>query len=140
MLLCTSFANRLEEIFVEISRLELMIERNFREAIGKICATETAVFARWAMTLTQAELLIRPAYINLRCLLSHPPAQTIAVGKSDLWQETCTACDQAGFHKERRKVCDVMTKPCPVCKQQLTKKAPTETVQCACGKHVWQGS
>jgi hypothetical protein len=100
MLLCTSFANRLEEIFVEISRLELMIERNFREAIGKICATETAVFAGWRMTLTQAELLIRPAYISLRCLLSHPPAQTIAVGKSDLWQETCTACDQAGFHKE----------------------------------------
>src|SRR5690349_10744089 len=51
------------------------------------------------MTLTQAELLIRPPYISLRCLLSHPPAQTIAVGKSDLWQETCTACDQAGFHK-----------------------------------------
>lgn len=33
----------------------------------------------------------------------------------------------------------VMTKPCPVCKQQLTKKAPTDTVQCACGKHVWEG-
>jgi hypothetical protein len=33
----------------------------------------------------------------------------------------------------------VMTKPCPVCKQQLTKKVPTDTVQCACGKHVWQG-
>jgi hypothetical protein len=33
----------------------------------------------------------------------------------------------------------VMIKPCPVCKQQLTKKAPTDTVQCPCGKHVWQG-
>jgi hypothetical protein len=22
---------------------------------------------------------------------------------------------------------------------QVTKKAPTDTVQCACGKHVWQG-
>jgi hypothetical protein len=33
----------------------------------------------------------------------------------------------------------VMTKPCPVCKQQLTKKTPTETLPCACGKHVWQG-
>jgi hypothetical protein len=43
MLLCTNFANRLEELFVEISRLELMIERNFWEAIGKICATESAV-------------------------------------------------------------------------------------------------
>jgi len=33
----------------------------------------------------------------------------------------------------------VMTKPCPVCKQQLTKQKPTDTVQCGCGKHVWQG-
>jgi len=33
----------------------------------------------------------------------------------------------------------VMTKPCPICKQQLTKKVPTDTVQCPCGKHVWQG-
>jgi len=33
----------------------------------------------------------------------------------------------------------VMTKPCPICKQQLTKKVPTDTVQCACGKHIWQG-
>jgi hypothetical protein len=33
----------------------------------------------------------------------------------------------------------VMTKPCPVCKQQLTKQRPTDTVQCTCGKHVWQG-
>jgi len=33
----------------------------------------------------------------------------------------------------------VMTKPCPICKQQLTKKIPTQTVQCSCGKHVWQG-
>jgi hypothetical protein len=33
----------------------------------------------------------------------------------------------------------VMTKPCPVCKQQLTKRHPTDTVRCTCGKHVWQG-
>ena len=33
----------------------------------------------------------------------------------------------------------VMTKPCPICKRQLTKRQPTDTVQCACGKHVWQG-
>ena len=33
----------------------------------------------------------------------------------------------------------VMTKPCPVCKQQLTKRQPTDTVHCPCGKHVWQG-
>jgi len=33
----------------------------------------------------------------------------------------------------------VMTKPCPVCKQQLTKRRPTDTVLCTCGNHVWQG-
>jgi hypothetical protein len=33
----------------------------------------------------------------------------------------------------------VMTKPCPVCKQQLTKPRPTDTVPCTCGHHVWQG-
>jgi hypothetical protein len=33
----------------------------------------------------------------------------------------------------------VMTKPCPVCRQQLTKQRPTDTVPCPCGKHVWQG-
>jgi len=33
----------------------------------------------------------------------------------------------------------VMTKPCPVCKKQLTKQQPTETVACPCGNHVWQG-
>ena len=33
----------------------------------------------------------------------------------------------------------VITKPCPVCKQQLTKQRPTDTVHCPCGKHVWQG-
>jgi|HubBroStandDraft_6_1064221.scaffolds.fasta_scaffold02083_2 hypothetical protein len=33
-----------------------------------------------------------------------------------------------------------MTKPCPICKQQLTKQKPTETVVCICGQHVWQVS
>jgi len=33
----------------------------------------------------------------------------------------------------------VMTKPCPICRKQLTKQQPTETVACNCGKHVWQG-
>ncbi len=27
----------------------------------------------------------------------------------------------------------VMTKPCPICTQQLTKQAPTDTVHCTCG-------
>jgi hypothetical protein len=27
----------------------------------------------------------------------------------------------------------------PICKQQLTKQKPTETVACTCGQHVWQG-
>ncbi len=33
----------------------------------------------------------------------------------------------------------VMTKPCPICSRQLTKDKPTDTVQCPCGKHTWQG-
>jgi hypothetical protein len=41
--------------------------------------------------------------------------------------------------RENKVMTYVMTKPCPVCKQQLTKKVPTDTVQCACGQHVWQG-
>jgi hypothetical protein len=32
-----------------------------------------------------------------------------------------------------------MTKPCPICKQQLTKQKPTDSVPCTCGHHVWQG-
>ena len=32
-----------------------------------------------------------------------------------------------------------MTKPCPICKQQLTKQKPTESVPCLCGHHIWQG-
>lgn len=33
----------------------------------------------------------------------------------------------------------VMTKPCPICSRQLIKDKPTDTVQCPCGKHTWQG-
>lgn len=33
----------------------------------------------------------------------------------------------------------VMTKPCPICKRQLVKKEPTDTVRRVCGNHVWQG-
>lgn len=47
---------------------------------------------------------------------------------------------QAALARRENKVMTyVMTKPCPICKQQLTKKVPTDVVQCACGKHVWQG-
>lgn len=28
---------------------------------------------------------------------------------------------------------------CPVCRKQLEKKLPTETVPCTCGKFVWKG-
>ena len=28
---------------------------------------------------------------------------------------------------------------CPICRQQLEKKHPTETVPCCCGKYVWKG-
>ena len=56
------------------------------------------------------------------------------------WHATCTGFGQAALARRENKVMTyVMTKPCPVCKQQLTKKVPTDTVQCACGKHVWQG-
>lgn len=34
----------------------------------------------------------------------------------------------------------VMTKPCAICKRQLTKREPTETVPCVCGKPTWQAS
>ena len=33
----------------------------------------------------------------------------------------------------------IMTKPCPIRTQQLTKQKPTDTVRCVYGKHVWQG-
>jgi hypothetical protein len=26
---------------------------------------------------------------------------------------------------------------CPVCRQPLEKKLPTETIPCSCGKYVW---
>ena len=30
-------------------------------------------------------------------------------------------------------------KNCPVCRQLLEKKQPTETVPCPCGKYLWKG-
>jgi hypothetical protein len=30
-------------------------------------------------------------------------------------------------------------KECPVCRQQLEKKLPTETIPCPCGKYIWKG-
>jgi len=30
-------------------------------------------------------------------------------------------------------------KQCPVCRQPMQKKHPTETVPCTCGKYVWKG-
>jgi hypothetical protein len=30
-------------------------------------------------------------------------------------------------------------KNCPVCKNPMAKKLPTETVPCPCGKYVWKG-
>ena len=30
-------------------------------------------------------------------------------------------------------------KKCPVCRQLMEKKLPTETVPCTCGKYVWKG-
>jgi hypothetical protein len=31
-------------------------------------------------------------------------------------------------------------KNCPVCKQPIAKKQPTETVPCPCVKYVWKGA
>ena len=28
---------------------------------------------------------------------------------------------------------------CPVCRQPMQKKNPTETIPCSCGKYVWKG-
>jgi len=33
----------------------------------------------------------------------------------------------------------IMTKFCPICRLQLTKQKPTDTVRYTCGKHIWQG-
>jgi len=52
------------------------------------------------------------------------------------WQLNRVALAQLGA----KTMTYVMTKPCPVCRQQLTKKRPTETVHCACGKHIWQAN
>lgn len=54
------------------------------------------------------------------------------------WHTACLLVTQQG-NRRRDIMTYVMTKPCPICKQQLTKKKPTETVQSACAKHVWQG-
>jgi len=34
---------------------------------------------------------------------------------------------------------DMWQKKCPVCRQLMEKKLPTETVSCTCGKYVWKG-
>src|SRR5258708_2182706 len=34
---------------------------------------------------------------------------------------------------------DMWQKKCPVCRQPMEKKLPTETVPCTCGKYVWKG-
>jgi len=72
---------------------------------------------------------------RLRTQSEHPRCS----GKTSPWPKTCTGFDQVVSVRRRNVMTYVMTKPCPVCKQQLTKKVPTDTVQCACGKHVWQG-
>jgi len=76
-------------------------------------------------------------------------ARTVTSGIYQFWRVDCKATTRAvkDVHVDKRfrpegrcKIMTyVMTKPCPVCKQQLTKRVPTDTVQCACGKHAWQG-
>ena len=61
--------------------------------------------------------------------------------RQHFWHATCmVSFGQTALARRENKVMTyVMTKPCPVCKRQLSKKVPTETVQCTCGQHVWQG-
>ena len=40
---------------------------------------------------------------------------------------------------EEKMVINMWQKKCPVCRQQMEKKLPTETVSCPCGKYVWKG-
>jgi hypothetical protein len=40
---------------------------------------------------------------------------------------------------EARKEISMWRKTCPVCRQPMAKKLPTETVHCPCGKYVWKG-
>jgi ferredoxin-thioredoxin reductase catalytic subunit len=45
-----------------------------------------------------------------------------------------------GSIREREKLGTTMWKRnCPVCRQLLEKKQPTETVSCPCGKFLWKG-
>jgi hypothetical protein len=45
--------------------------------------------------------------------------------------------ESCGIRQPRSKtMIYTMTKPCPICNQQLTKQKPTETVPCICGQHV----
>jgi len=34
---------------------------------------------------------------------------------------------------------EMWQKKCPVCRQPMEKKHPTETIACPCGKYVWKG-
>lgn len=87
---------------------------------------------------------------------ARPPTQTSnsALGSCKENMRRNCSCDRVpGFEKRRtlgtrraqprmngaKIMTPVMTKPCPVCRQQLTKARPTDTVHCACGKHIWQG-
>src|SRR5260370_41133235 len=50
------------------------------------------------------------------------------------WHATCTGFWAVGLaRRENNFMTYVMTKPCPICKQQLTKKLPTDVLQCPCG-------
>lgn len=60
--------------------------------------------------------------------------------RGNFWSVACFVVGQPPFGLEEREIMTyVMTKACPICKRQLTKKMPAETVQCSCGKHIWQG-
>ncbi|MBV9342730.1 MAG: hypothetical protein JO159_17840 [Acidobacteria bacterium] len=74
--------------------------------------------------------------VELDNLLMQP---LLAAGSSQSSTAVESDVHNAQSRNRRRIMTYVMTKPCPICRQQLTKQTPTETVHCACGKHVWQG-
>src|SRR5882762_2643155 len=47
-----------------------------------------------------------------------------------------------GAHKpdtEEQKVINMWRRNCPICRQPMAKKDPTETIPCPCGKYTWKG-
>ncbi len=66
-----------------------------------------------------------------------PPSALYGTGKLTFLFQEAYLCRHLTVWDNLALVFRVQHKP--ICKQQLTKQKPTETVPCICGKHVWQG-